>query len=59
MNASTRREFLGDVGKGMLIAGLGASLAGDLGISTAFAEQDPDRLSFGKLRPLVSPGLLC
>ena len=38
----------------MLIVGLGTSLAGDLGISTAFAEEGPDALSLGKLRSLVS-----
>ena len=54
MNASDRREFLGDVGKGMLIVGLGTSLADSLGISAAFAEQGPDSLSFGKLQSLVS-----
>ena len=54
MNAFDRREFLGDVGKGMLIVGLGTSLADSLGISAAFAEQGPDSLSFGKLQSLVS-----
>jgi hypothetical protein len=48
-----RREFLADVGKGMLIASVGASLASDLGISTAFAEE-AGRLTFGDREPLVS-----
>lgn len=48
-----RREFLHDVGSGMLAAGLGASLAGDLGFSTAFADEGEAALDFGKLEPLV------
>ena len=48
-----RRQFLQDVSNGMLIAGLGTGLAGDLGISTAFAEQGDATLAFGDLRPLV------
>jgi hypothetical protein len=54
-----RREFLENVGSGMLIAGLGSSLAGDLGVSSAFAEfseKGAESLEFGKLQPLV--GLL-
>ncbi len=48
-----RRQFLQDVSNGMLIAGLGTGLAGDLGISTAFAEQGDTSLTFGDLHPLV------
>lgn len=51
-----RREFLENVGSGMLIAGLGSSLTANLGISTAFANEGVESLSFGKLQPLV--GLL-
>ncbi len=51
-----RREFLENVGSGMLIAGLGSSLAGDLGVSAAFAADGSESLEFGDLRPLV--GLL-
>lgn len=55
MNTQTpRRQFLSNVGKGMLIAGMGSSLAHELGISTAFAEEEPGRLSFGDAEPLVS-----
>jgi hypothetical protein len=50
----TRREFLADVGKGMLIAGVGYELATDLGLSTLWAGDAPERLNFGKLEPLVS-----
>src|SRR5438132_4064919 len=53
MTPSTRREFLSDVGRGMLVAGLGASLAGDLGFSTAFAEEGSDAIPLGEYGPLV------
>jgi hypothetical protein len=53
MSASSRREFLTDVGRGMLTAGLGASLASDLGFSPAFAEQGADSLTFGPYDALV------
>ena len=53
MNTHSRREFLSDVGQGMLVASLGSTLAGDLGVSTAMAAEDSPRLSFGKLEPLV------
>jgi hypothetical protein len=54
MMQRTRREFLRDVGAGVVAATVGSSLAGDLGFSTAFADEGPDRLSFGPLEPLVS-----
>jgi hypothetical protein len=38
----------------MLVAGVGASLANDLGFSTAFAEEGPEGLSFGKYDGLVN-----
>src|SRR5215470_11342902 len=54
MGVSSRREFLADVGRGMLIAGLGPALAADLGLARAeAAEAGPDRLKFGALEPLV------
>jgi hypothetical protein len=49
----TRREFLADVGKGMIVAGIGPALAADLGVSRAWAGDGPDALAFGKLEPLV------
>jgi hypothetical protein len=49
----TRREFLTDVGRGVLVAGLGAALAEDLGLGTIRADV-PDRLTFDKLEPLVA-----
>jgi hypothetical protein len=53
MKPNSRREFLSEVGQGMLVASLGTSLANHLGVSTAFAAEDDPRLSFGKLEPLV------
>ena len=51
---SSRREFLADVGRGMLAASLGGALAGDLGLSPAWAKEDvKTRVSFGELEPLV------
>lgn len=51
----SRREFLSDVGCGMLVAGVGYSTAIDLGLSTAKAAEDSDvkTLTFGNLEPLV------
>lgn len=52
MNRS-RRQFLADVAKGMLIASVGPSLAADLGLARAFAG-DGTALSFGDREPLVA-----
>ena len=55
MRTGSRREFLADVGRGMLIAGLGPALAVDLGLARAEAnEAGSERLKFGALEPLVS-----
>ena len=54
MNPRTRREFLKDVGAGVVLASVGSSLATDLGFSTAYAQQGAERLTFGNLEPLVS-----
>ena len=53
MNPTNRREFLSDVGRGMLAAGLGTSLANDLGFSTAFATQGSDAVPLGQYTALV------
>ncbi|MFQ5733665.1 MAG: hypothetical protein ACE5KM_17140 [Planctomycetaceae bacterium] len=53
-SSSSRREFLADVGGGMLIGTLGAALTADLGLAAAFDVRDDGRLTFGKLEPLVS-----
>jgi hypothetical protein len=49
----TRREFLAEVGRGMLIAGVGAEIAKDFGLASAFADESSNLLSFGELEPLV------
>src|SRR4051794_31480319 len=56
----SRREFLADVGHGVLVAAVGSGLAADLGLAATAAAADdaPDRpaaggLSFGPLEPLV------
>jgi hypothetical protein len=54
MNAPfTRREFLADVGRGMLLATVGCSVANELGLAPAFAADAPDTLDFGSLESLV------
>jgi hypothetical protein len=53
MDNHSRRRFLSDVGQGMLVAGIGSNLAMELGISTAFANEDAAPLTFGSLEPLV------
>ena len=50
----TRREFLGNVGQGMLVASVGFGTAFDMGLTTAWADEGSDRLSFGPLEPLVA-----
>ena len=50
----TRRDFLADVGRGMLIASLGPALTSELGISQAWADDRSDVLTFGALEPLVA-----
>jgi hypothetical protein len=50
---TTRRDFLESVGRGMLVAGLGAGVMQDLGFSTAFANEGPANLAFGKYDALV------
>ena len=51
----SRREFLADVGSGMLVAGVGYSTALDLGLSTVRAVEgsEANGLTFGGLEPLV------
>ena len=54
MKDQSRREFLEDVGRGMILTGLGASLACELGVEAAFAKEGGTNvLDFGNLRPLV------
>jgi hypothetical protein len=51
----TRRGFLGDVGRGMLVASVGFGTAFDMGLTSAGADDDSsgERLAFGGLEPLV------
>ena len=49
----SRRQFLDSVGRGMLVAGLGVTVAHDLGFGVAFANEGPDTLKFGKYDALV------
>ena len=53
MNPQSRREFLQQVGRGMLVAGVGYSTAFDLGLTPAMADETPAALTFGPLEPLV------
>src|SRR5687768_2805476 len=53
MNPVNRREFVGDVSRGMLIAGLGTAAAAELGLDSAWAgEEKPIR--FGADEALVA-----
>ena len=49
----TRRSFLEQVGQGVLLAGVGSQISGELGLGHASAAEGPTRLNFGKLEPLV------
>ncbi|MBX3442173.1 MAG: hypothetical protein KF774_07180 [Planctomyces sp.] len=53
MFRSPRREFLSQVGRGMLVATLGPAVSADLGMSLARAEDIGDRLTFGDREELV------
>src|SRR5690348_13454707 len=54
MNHYHRRNFLADVGRGMLVASVGSTLAGELGLAAAaLGETGSERLKFGELEPLV------
>ena len=55
MHRRNRREFLANVGRGMLVASVGSAIATELElIPAAFADdKGPGRLSFGSLEPLA------
>ncbi len=53
MRGASRRQFLAEVGRGMLVAAVGPALASDLGLGSVFAEEAPKALTFGGLEPLV------
>src|SRR6266404_3003406 len=48
-----RREFLAEVGRGMLVATVGSEIAHGLGLANAAAGEMAETLSFGPLEPLV------
>jgi len=54
MITNTRRDFLRQVGAGMLVAGVGPALANDLGLTRVFGADEEGRLTFGALEPLVT-----
>ena len=55
MDRYHRREFLVDVGRGMLVASVGTGLAHGLGLApAALAEGGGERLTFGTAEPLVA-----
>lgn len=53
MRPRSRREFLTDVGKGMVVATVGSAVAADLGMAPAAAAEGAESLCFGALEPLV------
>ncbi len=54
MGHVSRRTFLADVGRGMLLAGIGGSVAADLGLSLAHAGDAAEPLKFGDLEALAA-----
>ncbi len=54
MPLTNRREFLAEVGRGMLLAGVGSTLASELEIAHAQTSDEDVALSFGGLEPLVA-----
>jgi hypothetical protein len=53
MNHQSRRQFLSQIGQGMLVAGVGYTTAFDLGLTPAWADDAPEGLEFGRREPLV------
>lgn len=55
MNApKTRRQFLAEVGRGMLVTTVGSEAAFNLGLGTAHAADAPPALTFGDMEALVA-----
>lgn len=54
MSSTNRRAFLAEIGRGMLIGGIGASVAWDMGIRPTFAAEGSDRLNLGAMEPLAA-----
>src|SRR5262245_54253469 len=53
MSPINRREFVGDVSRGMLIAGLGTAAAAELGLESAWAAEEK-KVRFGADEALVA-----
>jgi hypothetical protein len=53
MYTPSRRRFLSDLGKGMIVASVGASVAADLGFAPLLAAEQEGKLTFGNFEPLV------
>lgn len=53
-SASSRRQFLQNVGSGMLVAGIGSQLSVDLGVASETTFEANKGLEFGKLAPMVA-----
>lgn len=53
MTPRTRREFLVDVSRGMMVASVGFGMAAELGLVTSALADDAEVLNFGQLEPLV------
>lgn len=54
MNTPTsRRGFLAEVGKGMMVATLGYQAAREIGVASVIGDEVSEKLSFGSLEPLV------
>lgn len=49
----TRRQFLTEMGQGVLVASVGLGVARNLGLAPAWAGDSTDVLTFGSLEPLV------
>src|SRR5687768_2459956 len=56
MQHRSRRQFLSDVGQGMLVASVGSALAFDMGLASRALAEDTakKRLTFGAIEPLVT-----
>lgn len=53
MHTTSRRQFLQQVGRGMLVAGVGSAAAFELGLAPTLADEAPNSLTFGSREPLV------
>ena len=54
MNPRNRREFLSEVGQGLIVATIGYGAALDMGLTRAIADELPGRITFGPAESLVA-----